>query len=82
MFVRIKEHRRAVFVGDSNTSALAEHAISTGHIIDWDHASVLDSCQHFSQRLILESWYIWKQPAPLNRERGPLPSVYQALVEQ
>ena len=33
-----------------------------------------------NQQLILESWYICKQPAPFNRERGPLPSVYQALV--
>ena len=54
--VRLKEHQRAVFVGDSTTSALAEHAMTTGHIFDWDSATVLDSCQQLNQRFILESW--------------------------
>ena len=33
-----------------------------------------------SQRL--KSLYVYKQPAPLNWECGPLPPVYQALIEQ
>ena len=40
--VRLKEHQKAVFVGDKsdkNTSALAEHALDTRHTIDWDNAS-------------------------------------------
>jgi hypothetical protein len=76
------EPGRWFFVGDSNTSALAEHALNTGVTIGWDHATVLDSCQQLSQRLVLESWYVYKQPAPLNQECGPLPPVYHALVEQ
>ena len=82
LVVQLKEHQRAVFIGDSSTSALAEHAMITGHIIDWHNARVLDSCQQLNQSLILECWYIHEQLAPLNRERGPLPPVYQALVKQ
>jgi hypothetical protein len=41
------------------------------HTIDWDHSKVLESCQQWSQRL--KSLYIYKQPAPLNQEHGPLP---------
>ena len=72
--------QQAVFTGNSNLSALAEHTMNTGHEVDWPGAMVLDSCQAFYQRSYLELWYIHKEQAPLNRERGPLPSVYQALL--
>ena len=41
--VRLKEHQRALYTGDSNISALVEHAITIGHEIDWLNATVLDS---------------------------------------
>lgn len=77
--VRLKEHQRAVYTGDTNMSALAEHSITTGHEIDWANATVLDSCQFYYQRSYLESWYIQNQQEPLNRECGPLPPIYRAL---
>ena len=80
--VCLKEHKRAVFNGDKETSALAEHVLSTGHDIDWANASIVASCDHLSQRLYLESWYIQKQPFSLNREVGPLPSIYGPLIRQ
>ena len=39
---RLKEHQRAVRNGDLATSALAEHAHSTGHPIDWTKPHVID----------------------------------------
>ena len=80
--VRIKEHQRAVFNGAKETSALAEHALTTGHSIDWDNASVLVSCEHLNQRLYLESWYIQRQSVSLNRELRPLPPIYGSLIKQ
>ena len=56
--IRLKEHQRSVYTGDRDSSALAEHALDTGHSIDWDHASVLNTCQNLKQRLCLESWHI------------------------
>jgi hypothetical protein len=77
---RLKEHKRAVSQGDFNASALAEHAVNTGHQIDWSNAGVLDSSQFYYQRLYLESWYIQQHKDTLNRERGLLPSVYRGLM--
>ena len=91
--MRLNEHHQLVYIGDRNTSALAEHAINTGHTINWDNASELEDTpltgimprnwtQLLSHRLYLESWYIYKQHTSLNRERGPLPRMYQALIKQ
>ena len=77
---RVKEHRRALTTGNYLTSAAAEHALTTNHAIDWDHATVIDHHPHASQRCLLESWHIVSQPESLNREVGPLPDVYRALL--
>ena len=37
---RIKEHQQAFRSTKSSNSAVAEHAISSGHTIAWDEASV------------------------------------------
>ena len=76
----IKEHRRALTTGNCVTSAAAEHALTTNHAINWDHATVIDHHPNTSQRCLLESWHIVSQPESLNREVGPLPDVYHALL--
>ena len=74
--------QHAVFNGTKETSALAEHALTTGHNINWNNACVLVSCGHLNQRLYLESWYIQRQSVSLNRELGPLPPIYRSLIKQ
>ena len=37
----IKEHRRAVVAADFNSSAVAEHAWTSGHPVDWASVKVL-----------------------------------------
>ena len=76
---RLKEHQRAVRDRNISTSALADHVCSTGHPVDWNEAQVIDSCPHTPKRCLLESWLIQKQPSTLNRELGPLPTVYRQL---
>ena len=71
-----KEHRRALMNGDTNSSALAEHALEQDHDIAWREATVLDSNEHMHQRCALEAWHIRRQQKPINRERGLLPPVY------
>ena len=78
--VRLKEHQRAVFTGDSEKSALAEHALRTGHDIDWNNATILASCKFLDQRLLLESWHVQCQRKALNREQGSMPSLYMSLM--
>ena len=71
---RVKEHRRALTTENYLTSAAAEHALTTNHAIDRDHATVIDH-PHTSQRCLLESWRIVSQPESLNREVGPPPQM-------
>ncbi len=58
----MKEHQRALTPRDNFyvTSAVAEHAIKTGHTIDWSGTKVVDRNDHFYQRCLLES-YIFKE---------------------
>ena len=79
---RLKEHRRALVTANPMTSALAEHAMDTGHDIDWSDAQVIDASPLLQQRCTLESWHIRRQPQPLNRERGMLPTVYDQSITQ
>ena len=58
--------------GDTDSSAIAEHAWQYQHQIDWTASEVLDYSQYWSWRCMLESWHIHHQ-SDLNRERGPLP---------
>ena len=53
---RLKEHKRAVRVGDNN-SKVAQHANQFGHSIDFDHATIVDKARNFHERLFLEAWY-------------------------
>ena len=78
-----KGHQQAVFTGCSNMSALAEHTVTTGHEVDWPNATVLDSCQAVYQRSYLESvvhTYIKNKTPSTGNVHGPLPSVYQVLL--
>jgi len=47
---RLKEHQQAFKSANSSTSAVAEHAISSGHTIAWDEASVINSNPHLRWR--------------------------------
>ena len=53
---RLKEHKRAVRVGDNN-SKVAQHANQFVHSIDFDHATIVDRARNFHERLFLEAWY-------------------------
>ena len=70
----LKEHRRAVTNGDLATSALAEHAHSTGHPISWTEARVIATCSHTSRWCFLKSWMIHRETNHLNGELGSLPT--------
>ena len=79
---RLKEHRRAFKSIDDMRSAVAEHAFNSGHAINWDNARVIDTCHHYYTRIFLESWYISSKRHAMNKDRGPLSSVYKTLHMQ
>ena len=79
---RVKEHQRSLTSWDGFyvTSAVAEHAIKTGHTINWSGAQVIDQSTNFHHRNLLESWHIQSNGNALNREVGNLPKVYSSLM--
>ena len=54
---RVQEHKRAVTSDNTYfTSAIAEHAVKSNHVIDWDSAKVIDSHPNLYQKCFLEAW--------------------------
>ena len=76
---RMKEHRRAVEHGNIDTSAIAEHAWKEDHRLDWEEVEVLDVNTEWYKRCVIESWYIQREPAAINREQGIMPQIYRTL---
>ena len=44
---RLCKHKRAVKTADFNSSALAEHAWSAGHAVDWENVSIVNRCPDY-----------------------------------
>ena len=67
--------------GVKRSSHLCTSRVCLGahHPVDWDKVRVLDHqpCHH--QRLALESIHIRSQTRPLNRDKGPMPQIYNSL---
>ncbi|MCY4642660.1 MAG: hypothetical protein OXC41_08225, partial [Gammaproteobacteria bacterium] len=72
--------RRALISGDVQQSAVAEHASNQMQDIDLEKAEV-DCHPHYHQRCALEAWHIRTDPHTMNRDGGPLPMVYNPLVQ-
>ena len=75
---RLKEHKRAVRVGDNN-SKVAQHANQFGHSIDFDHATIVDKARNFHERLFLEAWYS-QRDSNAGNEHIDIPDVYKSLM--
>ena len=75
---RLKEHKRAVRVGDNN-SKIAQHANQFVHNIDFDHATIVDKARNFHERLFLEAWYLQSDNHAGN-EHIATPDVYKTLM--
>ena len=74
---RLKEHKRAVRVGDNN-SKVAQHANQFVHSIDFDHATIVDRARNFDERLFLEAWYS-QRDSNVGNEHIDIPDVYKSL---
>ena len=79
---RLKEHRRALAPGNIMQLAVADHATKEMQYIDWEKAEVVDGPPHYRQRCALEAWHIRTEPHTMNRDEGPLPTVYNLLIQQ
>ena len=75
---RLKEYRRVS--ENVHQSAVAEHASTEMHDIDWED-EVVDCHPHYCHRYALEAWHIRTLPHTMNRDGGPLSTVYNPLIQ-
>ena len=72
----LNKHKRALASGNAAQSAVAEHAVEQMHVINWNEAEVVACHHYYCQRCTLEAWHIRTVAQTMNRDAGPLPSVY------
>ncbi|XP_076305437.1 uncharacterized protein LOC143222618 [Tachypleus tridentatus] len=64
---RIKEHKDSTRLMKTQNSAIAEHATSTGHRINWEKTRIIDTDKFWKTRNIKESFHISNINPSLNR---------------
>jgi hypothetical protein len=70
MNTRLHEHnKQALRKLEENKSAIAEHAITQDHIIDWDNAKLLHYEPTYHKRMIKEAIEIKKKNIQLQQRR-------------
>ena len=79
--MRLAQHKAAVRGMQCDKSALAQHAVSESHTIDWKGAKVITKSSQWRQRMIEEAFYTHaKRERAINRCDEFLPDVYKALT--
>ena len=73
---RVKEHKRSVAQADFNSSALAEHAWTLEHEVDWISVKVVSNARDLVARLAEEAATIKSTKEVLNRDGGTLAPEY------
>ena len=77
---RIKEHKRAVATADLKSLALAEHAWTNEHPVDWRNVKILSVSNDYNIKVIREACAIRTAGGAMNRHGGALPQEYENLV--
>ena len=68
IFTRVQEHVEHTKNSAVEKSAIAEHLHLTNHMVNFEDASVIRSCNRYYDRLILEAIEINKHKDNINRE--------------
>ena len=76
----LSEQRRAMVQSDFNAFALAEHAWSEDHPVDWKNMKILARPRDNCTRTIEEAMFIRTTPNVLHRDQGALPVEYDNLI--
>ena len=79
---RLDEHKHAVRQADFNSSALAEHAWTCDHAVDWSNVKVLSNTRDYTTCMLEEAVFIRQTRDTLNRDCGSLPAEYENLFEK
>ena len=79
---RLGQHRTALSHMQPEKSALAEHALTEHHSIDWGKATVLSQETNWRKRLFLESFHSQRKAPVLNRCDLFIPSAYLNFINE
>ena len=80
---RVKQHKSATDKGKAEDSAIAEHAWTAHHTIDWDNVQVLDQETVEKRRQIKESLLIRSRAPQMNRDLGlEVASAYGSIIRR
>ena len=80
---RIKEHDRDIRFARTQTSAVSEHAIETGHFPLWRKVEFIDRYPHWYTRRVKEDIHIRLHPNNINRDSGiDIPEAWIPTVKQ
>ena len=80
---RIKEHDKDIRFACTQTSAVSEHAIETGHFPIWRKVEFIDRYPHWYTRRVKEAIHIRLHPNNINRDSGiDIPEAWIPTVKQ
>ena len=80
---RIKEHDKDIRFARTQTSAVSEHAIETGHFPIWRKVEFIDCYPHWYTRRVKEAIRIRLHPNNINRDSGiDIPKAWIPTVKQ
>ena len=65
-----QEHNAQTIHNYVDLSAIAEHAVMSGHQIDWEHPQVLDQEAKTVCRRVKEALFIRREKTILNKDKG------------
>ena len=65
---------------DFKSSALAEHAWTSEHPVDWRNVKILTVTNDYNIRIVREAFAIRTARGAINRDGGALPHEYDNLV--
>ena len=82
LFQRLDEHWRDVRQVDFNSSALAEHAWTCDHAVNWTNVKVLLNLRDYTTRMLEESVFICQTRVTLNRDCGTLKEECENLFKK
>ena len=79
--VIVKEHVRAVENGNTDASAITEHAWKSDHRISWEAVEVVDVSTELYRicTCMTESWHIRPKKETVDRDQGILSQIYNIL---
>ena len=81
LFSRLKQHKAALKLLQTEKSAVAQHSLDLGHRINFAGARTIKRSQHFAKRMLHESWNIAKTHQSMNRiGDDELPGIYSSIL--